>query len=141
MPTTARKRHRIGTGGPWGTGLLLLGVAVLAQGVGYGLRSEDSIPPAIDRLMLPIQAWAVLWVAAGLWCVLQALTPPQKHTDVWPVVGITCLWAAAYAVHWFILGCDGDWTSDWSTAVGWGGLACLIISWARCVNPPTAGPR
>lgn len=140
MPTNARKRHRFGTGGPWGSGLLLLGIAVFAQGIGYGLRSKGSVPDPIERLALPVQAWAVLWVAAGLWCIWQALTPPQKHTDVWPVVGITCLWAGAYAVHWLVLGFHGEWTSTWSGAVSWGGLACLIISWARCVNPPTASP-
>lgn len=137
MPTRAVKRHRIGTGGPWGTGLLLLGVAVLAQGVGYLLRDSGHVPDAIRRLVLPLWVWAFLWIAAGLWCIWQALTPPQSHTDVWPVVGITCLWTAAHAVHWLILGIGGDWTWTWSSAVGWGGLACLIISWARCVNPPT----
>lgn len=139
MPTRAVKRHRIGTGGPWGTGLLLLGVAVLGQGTGYLFRAD--IPDALRRLVLPMWLWAVLWMAAGLWCIYQALTPPQQHTDVWPVVGITCLWTAAYAVHWLVLGIGGDWTPGWASAAAWGGLACLIISWARCVNPPTAGQR
>lgn len=120
---------------------MLLGVAVLAQGVGYLLRDSEGAPDAIKRLVLPMCVWGAVWIAAGSWCIYQALTPPQSHTDVWPVVGITCLWAAAYAVHWVILGINGDWSSNWSTAVAWAGLACLIISWARCVNPPTTAGR
>lgn len=136
MPTNARRQHRIGTGGPWGTGLLLLGVAAVAQGVGYATRRPSSLPEALADLAAPIQVWATAWVLAGLWAVWKALTPPQKHTDVWPIVGVTSLWSAAYLVHWLILGIKGDWTQQWTSAVAWGSLATLIICFGRCVNPP-----
>ncbi len=141
VPTNARRHHRIGTGGPWGTGLLVLGVAALAQGAGYMLSSKSSLPPALD-LLGPIGVWGALWVAAGIWSVWQALTPPQRNRDVWPMVGVLTLWAGAYFSYWLIVGIfDGEWTRSWTAAVAWGSLAGLVISLGRCVNPPTrVGP-
>ena len=136
MPTNARKRAWYSTGGPWGTGLLILGIAVVVQGIGYGVRPASSLPDALADLTIPIQVWAYLWMAAGGWSIWQALTPPQRHTDVWPVVGVISVWSAAYLTHWLIQGIDGDWTTAWTSSVAWGSLAALIICWGRCINPP-----
>ncbi|TYP82081.1 hypothetical protein [Blastococcus xanthinilyticus] len=144
MPTTARKQHRIGTGGPWGTGLLLLGVAAIAQGIGYLVPRTAGLPGALDALgtYVPIQVGGIFWIAAGAYAVAQALTPPQSHHDVWPLVVMTSLWSLAYLVHWSILAvADGNLTRQWTSGVAWGSLAALIICWGRCVNPPTKQRR
>lgn len=144
MPTNARKKHRIGTGGPWGSGLLLLGIAVVVQGIGYTTATPEQLSPTLAALsqVVPPLAWGLCWIAAGAWSIWQALTPPQRHLDVLPVVGVVLLWSAAYLIHWLILGLtEGEWTRYWSAAVGWAMLGGLIICWGRCVNPPTSDPR
>lgn len=131
---------RLGTGGPWGTGLLVLGMAVTVQGVGYlTARPRDlSSPLAALSEYVPPLAWGLLWMAAGLWSIWQALTPPQRSLDVLPVVGVLSVWSAAYLMYWLIRGlAEGTWTRAWSTAIAWAMLALLIVSWGRCVNPPT----
>jgi hypothetical protein len=139
VPTSARKKHLIGTGGPWGTGLLLLGVAATVQGIGYTTAKPGHLPEPIAVLSryVPPAVWGGLWIAAGLWSVWKALTPPQQHWEALPVVGVLLLWAAAYLFYWLILGMAyGHWTRTWQGAVGWAMLAGLVMSWSRCVNPP-----
>ena len=143
MPTTARKKHKIGTGGPWGSGLLLLGIGVPLQGIGYVASSPGRLPDALAELsqVVPPWAWGVLWIAAGLWSVWQALTPPQRPSDVLPAVGVLLIWSAAYLVYWLIQGIDGEWTRSWSSAAAWGMLAGFVACAGRCVNPPTTVRR
>lgn len=137
MPTTAHKRHRIGTGGPWGTGLLILSIAAVFIGVGYVARTRRDVPDALQALAVPVWLWASLWIAAGCYGMWKALTPPQHHHNVWPFAGLTFLWSAAYAIHWGILAAHGDWTNTWTGAVVWAAFGGLVISWGgRCVNPP-----
>lgn len=143
MPEHARKTSWYSTGGPWGSGLLLLGIAVAVQGIGYASAQPRHLPAPLEALTatVPPWVWGALWVAAGLWSIWQALTPPQRHLDVLPAVGVLSLWAGAYLVYWLDVGIvRGDWTRGWSAALGWGMLAGLVVSWGRCVNPP-AGPR
>jgi hypothetical protein len=98
VPTNARKTRWYSTGGPWGTGLLLLGLAVTVQGIGYLLAPADEFTGALAWVnhSVPIRAWALLWIAAGCFSTFRALTPPQRHTDVSPVVGVVCVWSAFY---------------------------------------------
>lgn len=143
MPTNARKRHRIGTGGPWGTGLLLLGVGITAQGGNYLFARPYEVQPALESLshIVPLWACGIIWVAAGLSAIHRALTPPQKHSDIWPVVGVLVLWTGIYFFHWLIGAFVGDFTRSWASAVGWGCLVALVLCWGRCVNPPPEPPR
>ena len=141
MPTNAVKRHRIDTGGPWGTGLLLLGVAAVAQGIGYATTTPDRLPHALQSIGIPVAVCGVLWVIAGAYAIAKALNPPQRHADVWPIVAITLGWSLAYGLQWAVDALDGHLTRDWSSAVAWGSLAALIICWGRCVNPPTRERR
>lgn len=140
MPTNARKQHRIGTGGPWGSGLLLLGIALTVQGISYHTTTDPTeLRPALAWInqAIPVTWWALLWIGSGIYCIWKALTPPQRHIDLAPAVGVICLWAAIFAIHWLINGLvEGDWTREWTGAVAWAGLACVLISFGRCVNPP-----
>lgn len=136
MPTNAVRRHKVDTGGPWGTGLLLLGVAAIAQGIGYITTDPAALPPALRSIGLPMSLCGALWVLAGGYAITKALTPPQRHLDVWPLVAVTLAWALAYGLQWVVLAIDGDFTRDWSSSLAWGSLAVLIICWGRCINPP-----
>lgn len=132
--------RRLGTGGPWGTGLLLLGIAVTVQGIGYVASHGQRLPGPLAALSayVPAWVWGLLWIAAGLWSIWKALSPPQRNRDVLPVVGVLCLWSAAYLMWWLSSGLgDGHWTRAWSAALGWAMLAGLVMCWGRCVNPPT----
>jgi hypothetical protein len=140
VPTNARKRHAFDTGGPWGTGLLLLGLGVTTQGIAYLIGDPADLNAALRWVGqgVSIRAAGVLWIAVGLYSIVRALNPPQKHTDVAPVVGVITLWAAAYLTFWlyqaFWLGHVGR---EWTASVAWASLGALIVSWSRCVNPPT----
>ncbi len=139
MPIVDGLRRGFGTGGPWGTGLLVLGVACAAQGVSYMTTPRGELRTAMAMLadIFPMWAWGGLWVAVGLFAVRTALSSPQDTRDVWPVAGLISLWSGAYLAYWLLTGfVDGQWTRAWASAVAWGSLAALIISWGRCVNPP-----
>lgn len=140
MPETARKTKWYSTGGPWGTGLLCLGVAVTVQGAAYvastpaDLRTQHPLQWA-DHVV-PIAGWGLLWIAAGLWSIWQALTPPQRHMDILPAVAVICLWSGLWAGFWLYTGlADGHWSRDWTGAVAWGSLAAVLIFFGRCSNP------
>jgi hypothetical protein len=139
VPTNARKRHRIGTGGPWGTGLLVLGIAVTVQGISYVAPRDSPLSGPLRALssVIPFEVFGALWVAAGLYAIWKALHPPQQHPDVWPIVGVVSLWAFTHLAYWLVLGVGyGSWTRAWTSGVAWGMLGAYIISQSRCVNPP-----
>jgi hypothetical protein len=137
VPTTARKKHWIGTGGPWGTGLLTLSLAAIVIGAGYIGRPRHDVPEALRALAIPVWVLGALWIAAGIYGTWKALRPPQHHRDVWPFAGLTFLWSAAYVARWIIEAAYGDWTTTWTGAVVWAAFGGLVISWGgRCVNPP-----
>lgn len=138
MPTNARKQHIIGTGGPWGTGLLYLGLFGIFYGFGNLLRGEDLAPAALQEISetVPLEVWACGWLAAGLYAVSKALRPPQKHADTWPLVGMSIIWTGAFTVHWLIDGATGQgWSYEWLGGTVWLLLVGILVSWGRCINP------
>jgi hypothetical protein len=144
VPTNATRRRRIDTGGPWGTGLLLIGVVSLVIGITYIARPAGAMQPALAWVSkaAPISAWAVLWILAGLYSVGRALMPPQRHRDIAPCVFVISLWAAFYGLYWLSMGLvHGQWTRDGVSCLVWASMAGLLLSFGRCVNPPRRGWR
>lgn len=137
MPTTARRRRRLDTGGPWGTGLLLLGLGLTANGIGYISANRSGLPDALQSFSesVPMWFWGGIWVAAGVYSVVKALNPPQRHVDVWAAIAVTSLWSAAYLIAWGTNAWNGDLTREWTSALAWGMLAGLVSCHGRCVNP------
>lgn len=137
MPTTARRRHRVDTGGPWGTALLLLGIGLIIQGAGYIAANRSGLPDAIQDISdpIPLWVWGSLWISAGTYSLWKALNPPQRHIDVWAAVAITSLWSSTYFITWVIQAVQGDFTRDFFSALGWGMLAGVIICLGSCSNP------
>jgi hypothetical protein len=109
------------------------------QGVAYLIGEPTELNDALQWVNhgIPIRGWALLWIVAGLYSIWQAVTPPQKHTDVAPVVAIISLWAAIYLVFWSYNAWHGHWGREWTGCVAWSSLGALVVSWSRCVNPPT----
>lgn len=144
MPTTARKTRWYSTGGPWGTGLLLIGVAAVVIGVTYVGRPAHDLQPALAWVSkaAPISAWAVLWILAGIYSIVRALMPPQRHHDIAPCVFVISLWAAFYGIYWLSMGLvHGQWTRDGVSCLVWATMAGMLLSFGRCVNPPRRGWR
>lgn len=125
MPTNAHRRRRIDTGGPWGTGLLLLGAGLILNGFGYIAADPRGLPDALKEISeyAPIWAWGVLWMAAGSYSIIKALSPPQRHIDVWAAIAITSLWSINYFISWLIDVFEGDPTREWAGALSWAMLA------------------
>lgn len=140
MPTSAKKDSWYSTGGPWGTGLLCIGLAITVQGIAYMGAQPGELRSALAWISQPIPMffWGLLWVIAGAYSIWHALTPPQRHAELIPAVGVISLWSAFYLVYWLNLGLfQHTWTRDWTVSVAWGCLAAVLISFGRCVNPPT----
>ena len=85
---------------------------------------------------IPIAALGSLWLAAGAFAVFQALTPPQQHWHIGPIVAVMCLWSGIYAAHWVVFTANGAHNYDWLGALVWALFAAMLICWGRCVNPP-----
>jgi hypothetical protein len=140
MPTNAHKRHKVGTGGPWGTGLLLLGIAITIQGTSYVTVNPARLSPALEWMdqAIPVATWGGIWVAAGIYSICMALTPPQQHMELAAAIGVICLWSAIHGIYWLMTGLlQGEWTRTWTAAVAWGALAAVLMSFGRCINPPS----
>ena len=124
-------------------GTLLTLKGVIATLYGYGLL----VQPVRDRrglcLLLkawPLDAWAGLWIAAGVTALICAWLPPRRD---WPgflaVWAITAPWSMAYLVAWWPL---GEYPRGWVSALIFGafGAVCLVaIGWdepPRRTEPP-----
>lgn len=136
MPTTARRSLRHPTGGPWGAGLFLIGLAEFALGINYVSATPADLRAALSWIntVIPISGWALLWLSAGLYSMVRALCPPQRHVDMLPAIAVITLWSGMYGAYWLLIDAD---SREWTTSVAWGALAAVLMSFGRCVNPPT----
>ncbi|MFJ8110412.1 hypothetical protein [Streptomyces sp. NPDC096132] len=140
MPRRAARRlsERLGR-----RGALLTMKGIISTLYGYGQLVE----PLRDRRglclllkLMPLEAWAGLWIAAGLTALVCAWLPPRRD---WPgflaVWVITATWAMAYLVSWWPLHeYDRGWVG--SLIFGAFGAVCLVaIGWdepPRRTEPP-----
>lgn len=139
MPENARRRRKIDTGGPWGGGLLTLGIVLTTYGIALIMADPSDLRGTLAWIntAVPVAGWGMLWIGAGVWSVGRALTPPQHHIDVAPAVGVLCLWSGLFLAYWLVLGItEHTWTRDWIGGVIYGAFAAVIIEFSRCVNPP-----
>lgn len=130
MPRRVARRltYRLGR-----RGALLTMKGIIATLYGYGLLVE----PLRDRrglcLLLkawPLDAWAGLWIAAGVTALVCAWLPPRWD---WPgflaVWAVTAPWSMAFLVSWWPL---GEYDRGWVAALIFGafGAVCLVaIGW------------
>lgn len=114
-------------------GALLTMKGVIATLYGYG----QIVEPLRDRRglclllkMMPLTAWAAVWIIAGLTALVCAWLPPRRD---WPgflaVWAITATWSMAYLVSWWPL---GEYDRGWVASLIFGafGTVCLVaIGW------------
>lgn len=114
-------------------GALLMMKGMIAALYGYGQLIE---PPRDQRglclllKLMPLEAWAGAWVAAGAIALVCAWLPQGLD---WPgflsVWAITAPWSMAYLVAWWPL---GEYPRGWVAALIFGafGAVCLVcIGW------------
>lgn len=133
-PAARRLAYRLGR-----RGALLTLKGIIATLYGYGQLVE----PVRDRrglnLLLkwvPLDAWAGLWITAGVTALVCAWLPPRWD---WPgflaVWAVTAPWSMAFLVSWWPL---GEYPRGWVAALIFGafGAVCLVaIGWDE---PPRA---
>lgn len=141
----ARRRRRIDTGGPWGSGLLFVGLGIIVLGINYLLETPDRLAGSPALLWIneavPIRGWGLLWLGVGLYSVWKALSPPQRHADMAPAIGILLVWSAIYGLYFTFDGLlYGLWGSDYRGALIYLMFAGCLFFYGQCTNPPRA-PR
>jgi hypothetical protein len=137
---------KLGTRGPWGMGLLILGGMFVLIGVGYFLTPINQLRQPLRWLnespYFPVHGLAWLWIGVGLYSIYQALTPPQRFLNLLPSIGLLVLWSSISFTYWFVFGIvDGNWTIEWQSGVFYSGFAGAIAAYGWCVNPPKGRPR
>jgi hypothetical protein len=76
--------------------LIVVGGIGISRGVVYAISDDSSIPFGVEFVSqgIPLIAWALLWVAAGLASLICAVRPDPRGTA--GVVGVSLAWAAGY---------------------------------------------
>jgi hypothetical protein len=136
---THSKTSWYSTGGPWGTGLLLLGVAVTVQGVAYLIGDPNDLGAALRWVGhgIPIRVWR----CCGSWpaCTRSCGRSPRRRSTPTSRPRSPSSASGRPATS-----CSGSTTPSGSGM--WAGTGrpgrvgvagALIVSWSRCVNPPT----
>ena len=77
--------------------------------------------------MLPINAWAAVWIIAGVACVVAAFTksPVVDAVALGLGVALNIAWGASFIAATII----GDRARGWVSAVGYFSIAALVL-WA-----------
>ena len=126
-----RMRHRAGHRGAFLTFLALLDIIY-----GYSLL----VIPARSRvydLLLPWQAWGVIWLAAGIICAAGALLP--TGADKIPFALEAALftgWAAVFTRVWAY----DHVPRGWASPVIWLAFAAVVLVVASWPEPPRRSP-
>lgn len=108
------------------TALIILGVSIILRGVSYiphEIGGRIDTHPAEG--VLPISAWAVIWIGVGILCII---TVPWHQGPVAAVaiglgLGLHALWAASF----FTATITGEMPSGWVTGTGYLALALAVL--------------
>jgi hypothetical protein len=139
-------KQRLGTGGPWGTGLLILGLTFVATGLGYVLTPIYDLRPPLQWINVspyfPVRGLAWLWIGIGTYNIWESVTPPQRFLNLLPSIGLLILWSGIFYAYWVVYGVIYDtWTLEWQTGTLYNGFAGVLAAFGWCVNPPRGRPR
>ena len=112
------------------TALLILGIGILFRGLSYapgvlGPAPQGGSHPA--EVMLPINAWATVWIIAGVACIAAALTRSEVLDAV--ALGLGVALNIAWGVSFIAATIIGDSARGWVSAVGYFSIAALVL-WA-----------
>jgi len=113
--------------------LIAFGALGVILGYGYGVAY---VPPGVRTPLstglsiLPLQAYAYMWAAAGLYCVVAGFI--RRGIGGFIAGSFMCtLWGLVYAIGWI----HGDPGRGWVSASLFGCLAYAVFSVSGCVDP------
>lgn len=112
------------------TALLILGIGILFRGMSYtpgilGPAPQSGSHPA--EVMLPINAWAAVWIIAGVACIAAAFTRSEILDAV--ALGLGVALNISWGVSFITATAIGDSPRGWVSAVGYFSIAALVM-WA-----------
>lgn len=113
--------------------LIIIGLLALLLGYAYGVAHvphgvRTSLSTALS--VLPLKAYAALWLATGLYCVLAGLT--ARRIGGFVVASMMfILWGLLYLLGWLA----GDPGRGWVTAAIFGALAAAVYCVSGLVDP------
>lgn len=112
------------------TALLILGIGILFRGLSYtpgilGPAPQSGSHPA--EVMLPINAWAAVWIIAGVACIAAAFTRSEILDAV--ALGLGVALNISWGVSFIAATAIGDSPRGWVSAVGYFSIAALVM-WA-----------
>lgn len=117
--------------------LMAGGWGLIATGIGYlyiipgGPRWEALV---VARKLMPIDAWALVWVLVGLLAIISSRWPPAS--EKWGYMVLTGHCSAWSAFHLVGLPFIDEWQSSFISVVVWGLLAFLWWAIGGLNNPP-----
>lgn len=87
--------------------------------------------------IMPLPAWALLWLAVGVICLAGAFA----HRDRWAftaAMGLKTLWGTTYLLGWLVFGVDRAWVASviWIAMAGW---VFIISTWPEAPRKAVAG--
>jgi hypothetical protein len=113
--------------------LIAFGALGVVLGYGYGVAVVPRgvrNPLSTGLNILPLWAYACMWAAAGLYCIMAGFT--RRGVGGFIVGSFMCtLWGLIYLIGWI----HGDPGRGWVSAALFGCLAYAVFSVSGCVDP------
>lgn len=108
-----------------GAGLAALGVAALVRAVSYtpGNVNVDRNPAHWLEGLLPVHAWAVVWLFIAAACLVAIIAPRLMPMAVGLSVALNFFWALSFVGLWVL----GDSPRGYVSALGYGTVAYLTV--------------
>lgn len=110
-------------------GTVLLFCALLDEVYAYSLIDQPAIVRRSYELIMPWQAWAVLWGSVGLLCLAQAFTL-RDRIAFGAAAAIKWAWGTTALVAWLA----GEFPRGWLAAMVWiafGAMISTISTWTE----------
>lgn len=104
---------------------------------GWGYLSPSWVPtPSMSLIdaVVPIQAWAAVWIAAGIGCVLGIAVPQLARVSMATGASLWATWFVFYCLSWITL----DAQRAWMPAAPFGMLAVAMFVFTILMEPASA---
>ncbi|WP_311342831.1 hypothetical protein [Corynebacterium riegelii] len=107
--------------------LVILGLGIILRGVSYTpwLMSPSAQTSHPAEGMLSMTTWAIIWIAAGIGCVVAAFAPRAAPVFVGAGVGLSLMWGLSFIADSII---DRS-PRGWLPSVSYLQVAALVV-WA-----------
>jgi hypothetical protein len=123
MSVLGKIARRIGRRGSY-----LLFLALLDVLFGWSLYTEPGILTKVYNLVLPVEAWGVIWFLVGIACLIQAFAR-QDRIAFTLAVALKIAWASVTLYSWLTLPTV---PREWVSAIIWyafAGITGIVSYW------------